>query len=411
MIKKLKNRNGTYYARIRLAPTDRMTEISLRTRDKEVAQKKLNDLAQQMEREAAGLVIPSKVKQAAQLPLGSHLDAYLGEKSREWTSEKHYQLSGDRLKKLIRECGWKKVGDITAFSFTQWRMTQRDASKTLNDYLSVLKRFLKWLYNNGFIDVMPLETVERFKVKGRVFERKALSPDEIVRLLETTQDKMRRAVYTTAIYTGLRRAELEGLQWGDIHLDAEPPYLLARAMTTKNGKDAPMALHPAVVDAILSVGKDTPSPADNVFEVPPIETFKLDLAAAGIPYKDARGNKTDFHALRTTLCTLMHSSGVTQRTAQEIMRHSDPKLTSKIYTDASLLPTVSAIRSLPNFVPHTVPQNPTLWDKTRPGQSGKHEEKTFTKPLKTGLTDAVRPVAGQKGKNCRRRDSNLLLCA
>lgn len=199
-------------------------------------------------------------------------------------------------------------------------------------------------------------------------------------------------VYTTAIYTGLRRAELKGLQWGDIHLDAEPPYLLARAMTTKNGKDAPMALHPAVVDAILSVGKDNPSPAETVFDVPSIETFKLDLEAAGIPYKDDRGHKTDFHALRTTFCTMMHGTGVLPRTAQELMRHSDIKLTMRNYTDTRLLPLNNSIQSLPNFAIPTATPKPTLAGIGCPEQSEKVEGKTFKAPNNKGLCEVVSPL-------------------
>ena len=39
MVKTLKKRNDIYYARIRLNPTDRMIEKTLKTRDKEIAQK------------------------------------------------------------------------------------------------------------------------------------------------------------------------------------------------------------------------------------------------------------------------------------------------------------------------------------------------------------------------------------
>ena len=73
MKKSLKKRGNVYHARIRLNSTDRDIQQSLHTRDKEVAQKRLNELAMQIERESEGLAIPAKVKQAAQLPLGQHL--------------------------------------------------------------------------------------------------------------------------------------------------------------------------------------------------------------------------------------------------------------------------------------------------------------------------------------------------
>ncbi len=39
--------------------------------------------------------------------------------------------------------------------------------------------------------------------------------------------------------------------------------------------------------------------------------------------------------------------GISQRLAQELMRHSDPKLTAQVYTDASQLPIQAAIQQLP----------------------------------------------------------------
>jgi hypothetical protein len=40
---------------------------------------------------------------------------------------------------------------------------------------------------------------------------------------------------------------------------------------------------------------------------------------------------------------------VPMRIAMEVMRHSDPKLTAKIYTDAGMLPTWDAVGCLPMF--------------------------------------------------------------
>ena len=71
------------------------------------------------------------------------------------------------------------------------------------------------------------------------------------------------------------------------------------------------------------------------------------LKAAGIEPFDASGRKLDFHSLRYTFATKLAGKGVSQRLAQELMRHSDPKLTANIYTDATHLPTFDAVETLP----------------------------------------------------------------
>jgi len=276
------------------------------------------------------------------------------------------------LKKLFRECEWKKFADMDVFSFTQWRSRQIQtlSPKTLNEYLSVLNQFIQWLVDNGFIEENVFSKVKRIKVRGRsTFTRRALSMDEIEKLLNAVKKKpTRKVVYLAAIYTGLRRAELEALEWGDVRMDTETPFLAVRASTTKNGKDAVIALHPDLLDALARIKPVNVQSTDLVFAVPSIESYREDLKRAGIPYEDGRRGRADFHALRKTFGTLMQLSGVTPRTAQELMRHSDIKLTMQVYTDANLLPTAAAIRSLPSVLhaPHTAPTNGAKWDKTSP---------------------------------------------
>jgi len=72
--------------------------------------------------------------------------------------------------------------------------------------------------------------------------RRALSFEEMQSLLDVCGP--RKAVYLAAVFTGLRRAELGALQWGDVHLDAPAPYLCVRAATAKNRKEQPVPLHP-----------------------------------------------------------------------------------------------------------------------------------------------------------------------
>ena len=60
------------------------------------------------------------------------------------------------------------------------------------------------------------------------------------------------------------------------------------------------------------------------------------------------GRYADFHSLRYTWGTYLQRNGVNSRTAMELMRHSDRKLTDKIYTDSNLLPLGEVVRNLPD---------------------------------------------------------------
>jgi integrase len=57
----------------------------------------------------------------------------------------------------------------------------------------------------------------------------------------------------------------------------------------------------------------------------------------------------DFHALRMTFCTMLAVDHVPLADAMHLMRHSDPKLTMKIYTDASQLELNASFAKLPSI--------------------------------------------------------------
>jgi hypothetical protein len=92
--------------------------------------------------------------------------------------------------------------------------------------------------------------------------------------------------------------------------------------------------------------------------LPPMDTFRADLKAAGIEFVDAQGRRADFHALRHTLATNLMLAGTSPRIAMEIMRHSDIKLTTKTYTDAGLLPLAETVINLPSLTKLAKPSEP-----------------------------------------------------
>ena len=81
-----------------------------------------------------------------------------------------------------------------------------------------------------------------------------------------------------------------------------------------------------------------------------MEAYCDDLKAAGIVFVDERGLRADFHALRHTCATRLAANGVPLPLAMAIMRHSDPKLTAKVYTDAGKLPLAEAVGNLPGLM-------------------------------------------------------------
>ena len=141
-------------------------------------------------------------------------------------------------------------------------------------------------------------------------------------------------------------------EWRDVSLDSETPFISVRASTTKNSKAAHIPLHADLV-AILREWREKGTHESGVVLPDGIPQNRLglwvDFKNAGIERTDANGRKVDFHALRHTTCTFLQAVGVSARVCMEVMRHSEMRLTAKIYTDAGGLPTADAINKMPSL--------------------------------------------------------------
>lgn len=191
----------------------------------------------------------------------------------------------------------------------------------------------------------------------------------------------RALIYKTLVLTGLRKSELASITVGQADLGAPLPYLVLHAGDEKNRQGSEIPLRADLADdlrawladrlaqrqqAAREAGHAIPTalPPDAPLLVVPtglIRIFDRDLVFAGLArvevrdgkevvFKtDERGRTLDVHALRHTFGTHLSKAGVSLRTAQAAMRHSDPSLTANVYTDPRLLDVAGAIERLPHL--------------------------------------------------------------
>lgn len=346
-----------YYLRYRLAdmPADKLK--SLGVTDKQVAEKKAREFIQEKEREAAGIIDPRGMREAAKSPLKEQLSEYVADlekRNRAGRDGRGGRLLKSRILRLMAGCGWSLAVNVTADSFIAWRNRQAGAARTLNHYLQGMVSFLNWLERVGRIKANPLKAVSKVDERGqRKRVRRAFTDDELVKLIEGSGP--RGIIYLTAARTGLRQEELKQLTWGDVQLEKSPPFVVVRDITAKNKKEESVCLVPEIVEALQAYRPAKFSPTELVFPngIPRASRLKVDAERNGIAYRDASGRYADFHALRYTWATFLQRNGIAQRFAMKLMRHSDIKLTARVYTDESQLPIYDSIKDLPRLKGYT----------------------------------------------------------
>lgn len=340
-----------YSARYRLPGQTKTTTIGLHVSDRQVAEAKLREILRELEREAVGISVPKRVRFAEQCGIEQHIKAYCSDLRARRKDEEYVTTVEKRLTKLVNECQWQRIGDVTAESFQTWREKQRFAPKTLNDYLAAASALFGWLIRNEVASRNPLRCVGRVEVRGRErLKRRAFTPEEFASVIAVAGGY--RLALLIAYYTGLRRGELEQLRWTDVVHKAGRTFIIARAATTKNRLTKAQYV-PAWFARELVRSKPTGTVEGDVIlaagKIPSIWAFRTLLKRAGVSYKDALGRQADFHAIRRSLNTHMAQNGVDAHTRKEIMRHSELRLTLDVYTDSAVLPTVAAIEALPIF--------------------------------------------------------------
>jgi Phage integrase family len=208
-------------------------------------------------------------------------------------------------------------------------------------------------------------TVRRGARKGQAIGK--VKPEVRERLEALGRE--RALIYKTLVLSGLRKNELATLCVAQLRLDQPVAYVELDADDEKSRQgnsviiraDLADDLRSWLADRLASLQADAfrrgePIPSrlpggSPVFSVPTgfIRIFDRDLTAAKIAKRDERDRTLDVHALRTTFGTLLSKGGVSLRTAQAAMRHSDPSLTANVYTDPKLLDVHGALDALPNL--------------------------------------------------------------
>jgi len=341
-----------YRGRFKLDGEFKVTTLPLHTTDKQLASQKLLVVVRQREKELAGLTSRKPLREAAQSPLLAHLADFLADLRGRKRSESHIKHLETRIKRLFSECRWEHLRDVSADSFQLWRAQQKGFSpKTLHEYQNAASSLFVWMERNERLESNPLRRVGKVERKGHeTVKRRSFTNEEMRRLL--AEAGLYGLGYLAAVNTGLRRKELASVQWGDVHLEVDRPFILVRSATTKNRKANKIYLKSQLARMLQTIKPVAGAANELVFagRIASMRKMHEHLKAAGIPVCNEQGCKVDFHALRMTYNMNLELAGASVQVRQELMRHSDPRLTTGPYTDTTRLETASLIEKLPGFL-------------------------------------------------------------
>ena len=192
--------------------------------------------------------------------------------------------------------------------------------QSINSYL----RHIKSAFSTAVEWKLLKERPKIKMLKTRKAPPKFLEPKEITKILTKAkeQDLEFYRLLMFYVWTGARREEGFFLEWKDVFLDRERPFV---RILGKGQKERSIPLLPAMTDMLRPIKKDLGKVFNLSFTHPDTVTHRFKTLARKCGIGDA-----NIHSLRHSFATYLLASGVDIVIVQEILGHADLS-TTRIY--------------------------------------------------------------------------------
>lgn len=265
-------------------------------------------------------------------PLVGLINEYRVDLVRRRRSERHVVETVRYLERLTR--GVETLEELTVEKIVERLAAIPGEGRAQNLARVSLHALFEWLVRRRRVEWNPVRAIEPVHVVP-IRLRRALGYVELRRLVDAVPFD-RGTVYLVAATTGLRRAELGALVWGDV--DLENRLLTVRAAVAKSRVKREIPLPQETVERLLEYRAKAPAlhwSAPLFARIPLVKTLYLDLKLAAIDRATGEG-VFDFHAFRVTYASFLEQGRVSVKVAQGLLGHGDPRITLNIYTRTRL---------------------------------------------------------------------------
>jgi len=214
-----------------------------------------------------------------------------------------------RMRRLLRRFGHKRLSEIMNREIERYMQERRKTAQpgTVNRELALLKHMLHKAVDWRYLQSNPARAIKLFKEPpGRI---RWLNDGERERLLDECRRSPNPLLYPivlTALYTGMRKGELQCLIWDDVNFDAMIPIITVKQ--AKNNEIRHIPISKSLLPVLRYLFNAIPH-AHYVFSKPDgtaygdwRKSFTTACKRAGV--KDFR-----FHDLRHTFASYLGMSG------------------------------------------------------------------------------------------------------
>jgi site-specific recombinase XerD len=323
----LRKRNGTYYIDYRVNGKRIRKSVG---RSKKIAELALKDLEVKLAKGELGFI----KKDSSLLKLFEEFRAYCRTNVAPSTQKRYKAILDNFLRFIESEYPHlEKVSQFTPKTFEDYksfRKQERAHNRTINSELTVIRMMFRLAIQWHYAEKNPTDGVSKLKLPKKNPPR-FLTADECEKLLANSNEWL-YPIFYTFLNTGLRKAELENLEWEDIDFnrrkikvsikDDWSPKTNEREIPISNG------LYPLLEKQKKTTNSNYVFPdeeGNKIFKNRLLRRIKtlakrLDL-----------GDNIGIHTLRHTFASHLVMKGVDLATIKQLLGHSDIE-TTMIYS-------------------------------------------------------------------------------
>lgn len=274
-----------------------------------------------------------------------------------------YAKLGNELSKYFGATSISKIDRKMVEQFLSSIRMKGSGENTVRHYCVYLNSLFQYLSYEGHSLSEPGLRIKP-PVVSRYTGASYYTADEVRRLLTVADDSKIRIPIYIAVYLGLRRSEICGLQWDKIDLDSRTIRICRKAVQywDENGNqvaelsdqmktiysDRTLPIPDALYDVLIKEEiKD--GPVCRHKNGRPMQPQYISSSFISLLKKNEL-RKIRFHDLRHTCASLLLSSGAAMKEVQVILGHGSYSTTADIYSHVDLTGKTRAINELNNIL-------------------------------------------------------------
>jgi site-specific recombinase XerD len=207
--------------------------------------------------------------------------------------------------------------------FKGFRKEEGAENRTVNAEMIVIRMMFRLAVQWGYAKANPTDGVSKLRIPSKNAPR-FLSEEECQKLLAAS-DEFLRPIFFTFLSTGMRKSELENLEWEDVDFDRRKIRIRVKDNWSPKSNEREIPMNDGLVEVLR---RQTQKTNGSRFVFPDeaggsIYKNRLRKRLMTLTKKLGFGEITQVHALRHTFASHLVMKGVDLATIKKLMGHSD----------------------------------------------------------------------------------------